>query len=281
MPTPTNKERLELLLVNGAVDVAQQMIERNKWPYIIVNGKLTVEQTSGDQWLEKFITVDPDTLRMKEESLKISKTPYEVLIYGETGTGKEIIAMSMIDGREGPIKSVNCAGFPRELIESELFGYVKGAFTGANKETEGLIQSASGGLMFLDEIGDLPLDMQAKLLRVLQDKKVRKIGATKEDDCTNVRFVFATNKPLKQMVSEGTFRLDLYARISTLEIDIKPLRDRLCDIEPILQNTFCGPDLLSYINSNEIAREKLTKYLDLNVRGLQQAVIRYAVLGRI
>jgi len=182
----------------------------------------------------------------------------------------------MIGNREGPIKALNCAGFPEELIESELFGHVKGAFTDAKVDKVGLMQAAKDGICFLDEVGELPLTVQAKLLRVIQSKKLRKVGSNEEVDI-NCKFVCATNRNVKTMVEQGSFRKDLYARLSTLEIHIEPLKVRPNDVEPILLSMPGGKKLIEAYSISEIKKRDLS----LNVRSLQQLVIRYNVLGAI
>jgi transcriptional regulator with PAS, ATPase and Fis domain len=281
---PPTEERLRLLVSNGAdcIPIAQGFIDQWKLPYIIVtnNGlsELRSAFSQGELFTQQFITIDPETILMKQDAIKISKSPHEVLVSGETGTGKELIAKSMIADRKGSIKSVNCAGLPRELIESELFGYVQGAFTGGNpRGADGLMSSAADGVMFLDEIGEMPIDVQAKLLRAIQDKSIRKIGSRAEEKIT-CKFVCATNRDLRKMVDEGLFRKDLYARISTLELDIKPLRKRTCDIIPITESLPGGKEFLAKYKE-ELEGGILD--LSLNVRSIQQYVIRYNVLGRL
>jgi len=200
-----------------------------------------LERTSGlstltEETLRRFITVDPDCLALKERVRKLVSVEEPVLIQGETGTGKELLATALHGGRKGQFIAVNCAGMPHELIESELFGYAPGAFTGSlAKGTPGLIRSAQEGTLFLDEIGDLPLAAQAKLLRVLQDKKVRPVGGL-EIIPVDVRFVAATHHNLETCVEEGVFRRDLYARLAAFKLYIKPLRDRKGDAKLILDN---------------------------------------------
>jgi len=159
---------------------------------------------------------------------KIAPTDVTCLILGESGTGKEVIARSvhtLSSRREKRFVAINCAAVPENLMESELFGYEKGAFTGATKRTLGKVEVASGGSLFLDEIGDMPLSLQAKLLRFLQERVVERLGG-REEIAVDVRVVCATNKNLEQMVAEGTFREDLFYRISEMVIDLPPLRDR-------------------------------------------------------
>lgn len=276
-PPPT-EEKLRNLLMNDCVDLALDLINRHKMPYIIVEGQLRSAFTQGELYLQQFITTDKDTLEMKDDALKMSKSPYEVLISGETGTGKELIAKAMIGDRKGSIKSVNCAGFPRELIESELFGYKANSFTGAStRDQDGLMMGATDGIMFMDEVGELPMDVQAKFLRALQDKTIRKVGG-KQEEKINCKFVCATNRDLRKMVEDGLFRKDLYARISTLELHIQPLKKRECDVVPITQSLIGGKVFLERYEKE--LREGLFD-LSLNVRSLQQHVIRYNVLGRV
>lgn len=159
---------------------------------------------------------------------KIAPTDVTCLILGESGTGKEVIARgvhSLSKRNEKRFVAINCAAVPENLMESELFGYEKGAFTGAAKRTLGKVEVASGGTLFLDEIGDMPLALQAKLLRFLQERVVERLGG-REEIPVDVRVVCATNKNLEQMVAEGTFREDLFYRISEMVVDLPPLRER-------------------------------------------------------
>lgn len=155
-----------------------------------------------------------------------------ILIHGETGTGKELVARSLhFDGvrRDGPFVEVNCASIPSHLLEAELFGYEKGAFTDAKERKTGLVEAADGGTLFLDEIGEIDSSMQAKLLKLLEEKKVRRVGAIKEQK-VNLRIISATNRNLEQMVREGRFRSDLYFRLRILSLTTPPLRSRGNDI---------------------------------------------------
>ncbi|WP_239500157.1 sigma-54-dependent transcriptional regulator [Desulfurobacterium thermolithotrophum] len=167
---------------------------------------------------------------LKKASL-FAKTEAPVLILGESGVGKELIArfIHKESGRKGKFVSVNCAAIPSELFESELFGYEKGAFTGALCAKPGLFEEADGGTLFLDEIGELPLNLQVKLLRVLQESEIRRVGGTKTKK-VDVKVVAATNKDLKELVKKGDFREDLYYRLNVLTLKVPPLRKRPEDI---------------------------------------------------
>src|SRR5690349_20499091 len=174
-----------------------------------------------------------DVLRMISR-LKDTRTP--VLIVGESGTGKELVARAIHfrgSFASRPFVAVDCGSLVPTLIESELFGYEKGAFTGALRGKEGLFQSAHGGTIFLDEIGELPLEMQAKLLRVLQEKEIRPVGSNDKVQ-VDVRVIAATNRDLEASYKEGTFRKDLYFRLNVVTIQIPPLRDRNADIPALL-----------------------------------------------
>ncbi len=168
----------------------------------------------------------------------VAPTHSTVLITGESGTGKELVARAIHEAslrREKPFVSINCGAFPETLLESELFGYLKGAFTGAESNRKGIIESAHGGTLFLDEIGETSLGMQVKLLRVLQERSVRPLGGAM-DVSVDVRLIASTNRDLKKLVSSGQFREDFYYRVSVIPIHVPPLRERSSDIEPLARH---------------------------------------------
>ncbi|MDI6715241.1 MAG: sigma-54 dependent transcriptional regulator [Thermodesulfovibrio sp.] len=185
---------------------------------------------------ENFFLIIGESLEIKlllEKIKKIANTPTNILLLGETGTGKELFARAIHESsyrKKKPFVAINCASLPENLLESELFGFVKGAFTGATSDKKGLLEIADGGTVFLDEIGDLPLSLQAKLLRVIEDKEIRPLGSVISKK-VDLRFISATNKNLIEAVKEGNFREDLYFRLNVITLQIPPLRQRGKDIE--------------------------------------------------
>jgi len=170
---------------------------------------------------------------------KVARTESTILILGESGTGKELVARALHNysrRKEKPFVAINCAALPETLLESELFGYVKGAFTGANKFKKGLFESAEGGTLLLDEIGSIPVDMQQKLLRVLEEREIRPVGGTRNVP-VDVRIIAATNERLEGKIKKGEFREDLFYRLSVIPVELPPLRERLSDI-PLLVKHF-------------------------------------------
>ncbi len=169
----------------------------------------------------------------------VARQSSRILITGESGTGKELVARAVHENStrvQAPFITVNCGAFPETLLESELFGYLKGAFTGANENRQGLFQAAHGGTLFLDEIGNMSPAMQVKLYRVLQEGKIRPLGSTEETDI-DVRVIAATNRDLEKAIAAEEFREDLYYRLSVIPIHLPPLRERRDDI-PLLARTF-------------------------------------------
>ncbi|HKP81883.1 MAG TPA: sigma-54 dependent transcriptional regulator [Pyrinomonadaceae bacterium] len=215
----------------------------------------------------------------------VSQVPSTVLVTGESGTGKELVARAIHDlspRAEKPFVSVNCGAFTETLLESELFGYVKGSFTGANANRKGLFEAANSGTIFLDEIGEMSPAMQVKLLRVLQERKVRPVGAT-DETIVDTRVIAATNRDLASMVSTGTFREDLYYRISVIPIELPPLRERAEDISELASHfvqKFCAPAGRS-LTISENAMRLLERYLwPGNVRELEHTIERAVALER-
>jgi DNA-binding NtrC family response regulator len=231
-----------------------------------------------------LIGVSPKMQRVYKMVEKVSQHNYSVLILGESGTGKELVARSIhFSGprRSKPFVPVDCSGLVPTLIESELFGYVKGAFTGAQHSRPGLLESADAGTVFLDEIGDLPVDMQAKLLRALQEREVRPVGAT-ERVRIDVRVIAATNRDLESAIRTGGFRQDLYFRLNVVQIKLPPLRERKSDI-PLLASSFLekfsDPQRPVRTISEDAMRRLMAYDWPGNVRELENAIERAVALG--
>src|SRR3984957_18112343 len=210
--------------------------------------------------LDNIIGQSPKMRAIFDLIQTIAPQTSRVLITGESGTGKELVARAIHENSfraQAPFITINCGAFPETLLESELFGYMKGAFTGANENRQGLFQAAHGGTLFMDEIGNMSLTMQVKLYRVLQEGKVRPIGSTEESD-VDVRIIAATNKEFEKEIAEGRFREDLYYRLSVIPIQVPPLRERREDI-PLLARHFL---------------ERFRKTMEKPIEGLSPETVR-------
>src|SRR3984893_16943887 len=210
--------------------------------------------------LDNIIGQSPNMRAIFELIQTVAPQTSRVLITGESGTGKELVARAIHENSlraQEPFITINCGAFPETLLESELFGYMKGAFTGATENRQGLFRAAHGGTLFMDEIGNMSLTMQVKLYRVLQEGKVRPIGSTEESD-VDVRIIAATNKDFEKEIAEGRFREDLYSRLSVIPIQLPPLRERRDDI-PLLARHFL---------------EKFRKLMEKPIEGLSPEVVR-------
>jgi DNA-binding NtrC family response regulator len=216
---------------------------------------------------------------------KVAATPAMVLITGESGTGKEVVAR-LIHARsprsEGPFVAVNVAGIPDTLLESELFGYERGAFTGADRSREGLLVKARGGTLFLDEVAEMPLPMQVKLLRALQEREVRPLGSNRVVPI-DIRLVCATNRHLQSEVKRGTFRADLYYRIAGVEATLPPLRDRPEDIPVLVHHLLAAAARRMERSVPELSPPALRKLTQFewpgNVRQLENVVTKALVMA--
>src|SRR5215831_8914526 len=229
-------------------------------------------------------TIVPGLNEELEKVEAIAPSAVSVVVHGETGTGKELMAQAIhnLSGRSGPFVAVNCGALPSTLVESELFGYRKGAFSGAMEDRPGLIRSADRGTLFLDEIGDLPLTAQAVLLRVLQENEVLPVGATRPVK-VNIRLLSATHRDLEALVADKKFRSDLLARVSGLTLWLPPLRERREDlgllIGTILKRNFAKlADQITF--SPDAARALLLYQWPLNIRELERCVTAAVVLAR-
>jgi len=250
-----------LMTGHGSLDITIEAIKRGAYYYIekplgidrlhtLVNRTLefaalkhenqTLKQTlNGDSVTFGMVGIDPKLQQIIQTIRTAARSDASVLIEGESGTGKELIAAAFhaqSQRSSGPFIRINCAAIPHELIESELFGYQKGAFTGADRDKRGLMEAASGGTLLLDEIAEMPPHLQTKLLRVLQERKLRRLGDEPEID-VNFRLVSATNRNTEALLEQGILRHDLYFRISTIKIRVPPLRERLDDV-PLIATHF-------------------------------------------
>jgi two-component system, NtrC family, response regulator AtoC len=226
----------------------------------------------------------PSMRKLLEQVRAIAPFQTTVLVTGETGTGKEMVARAIHDlspRRAKPLVALNCAAVPEQLLEDELFGHVKGAFTGAQSAREGRFERADGGTLFLDEVGDMSLPLQAKLLRVLQEREFEKLGSSRTLK-VDVRVVAATSADLQRRIDEGTFRPDLYYRLNVVHLRLPPLRERLEDLRPLAEHLlakFCASVGLPPKSLSDEAWEALAAYRwPGNVRQLQNAVERAAAL---
>ncbi len=233
----------------------------------------------------KFITQNPNVQRLLETARQIAPTDCSVIITGESGTGKELLARYlhfMSQRAEGPFMAVNCGAFTEELLTNELFGHEKGAFTGATNLKKGLIEMAKGGSLFLDEITEMPPSMQVKLLRVIQEREVMRLGGT-EPIKVDVRFLAATNRDLHEMIKDGLFRQDLYFRLNVVSFRIPPLSERKDDI-PLLSYYFLNKhSVIQRKDVSDVAQEVIALLMNYdfpgNVRELENIIERGVALS--
>ena len=301
----TPETEVILMTGHGSLDITIEAIKRGAYyylekPYAVDRLRTLVDRAlefaalkHENETLKRTLNAESDTfgmigcdpkLRQIMETIRtVARSDASVLIEGESGTGKELIAAAFhaqSQRADGPFIRINCAAIPHELIESELFGYKKGAFTGADRDKRGLMEAAGGGTLLLDEIAEMPAHLQTKLLRVLQERKLRRLGDEREID-VNFRLVSATNRDTAALLKKGVLRADLYFRISTIKIRVPPLRERLDDI-PLLGRHFLERFNLHYSkNIREISEAAITRLLQYhwpgNIRELE-SVIERAVL---
>ena len=265
--------------LNRLLNTVRNALDRKK---LVLENKILKRRVSKKY---EMIGQSDSIQRIKSIIDKVASTDARVLITGENGTGKELVAHWIHQKSNRSNESmveVNCAAIPSELIESELFGHQKGAFTGANKDRAGKFEAANGGTIFLDEIGDMSLSAQAKVLRALQENKIHRVGSEK-DIKVDVRIVAATNKDLQKEISEGRFREDLYHRLAVILIEVPPLNDRRDDIPPLI-NFFSEQISLAQGIAIKRFSDKainLLKSYDWtgNVRELRNVVERLIILG--
>jgi two-component system, NtrC family, response regulator AlgB len=240
---------------------------------------------SSDAPTTDLTTAEPAMQRVVEVALKAAGTPATIMIMGESGTGKTVLARSIHENspqKENAFVTISCPSLSRELLASELFGHVKGAFTGATSETWGKVSLADGGTLFLDEIGDLPLEIQPKLLRLLQEKEYERVGETKTRRA-NVRVIAATNRDLDQAVADGRFREDLFYRLNVISLRLPSLRERQADLQKMAVNYLgffsrqCGKSIAGF--SHAAAQAVQNYRWPGNLRELRNVVERAAILA--
>jgi DNA-binding NtrC family response regulator len=289
---------------HGSIDEAVQAIRLGAYDFLtkpidVDNLRLVVQRALRERTLQDEVAYLREQLKSRYSFYNIlSKNPHmhaifelisnvaqsnaTVLIEGETGTGKEQVARAIhqaSNNRTGPLVPVNCAALPETLLESELFGHEKGSFTGAQQQRRGRFEMANGGTIFLDEVGDIPAPMQAKLLRVLQERRFERVGGTESIE-VDVRVIGATNRSLQRLVKQGTFREDLYYRLNVVKIDLPPLRERPEDI-PLLATHFTE----KYARPGEAPKQIAPRAMEAlvnyrwpgNIRELENAIERACV----
>ncbi|MCF6223112.1 MAG: sigma-54 dependent transcriptional regulator [Flavobacteriaceae bacterium] len=268
---PPDLNRL-LNAIRNALDKKQLIVENKRLKKKVDNNFKMIGESKAISKIQDIIE-------------KVAPTEARVLITGDNGTGKELVAHWLhqkSNRNEGAFIEVNCAAIPSELIESELFGHVKGSFTGANKDRAGKFEAANGGTIFLDEIGDMSLSAQAKVLRALQENKISRVGSDK-DISVDVRVVAATNKNLAKEIAVGNFREDLYHRLAVILIHVPSLNERIEDI-PLLINYFSETIAKQHGNSPKVFNNAAVKLLQSynwtgNIRELRNVVERLLILG--
>lgn len=279
---------------NGAFDYITKGDDNNKIIPLLYRALEKVDLTKRVQQLEKqlgqkhsfdkIIGKSKPILKAIELAKKVTVTDTTVLLTGETGTGKEVFAQAI--HQESPrskqnFVAINCSAFSKEILESEMYGHKAGAFTGANKDQKGLFEEANNGTIFLDEIGEMALDLQAKLLRVLETGEYIRVGDTKPTK-TNVRIIAATNRDLQKEIEHGHFREDLFYRISVFQIHLPPLRERIIDIEPLTQyflnvSSFKANKKIASVSKNYVEALKQHRW-NGNIRELKNVIERSVIL---
>ncbi|NND66498.1 MAG: sigma-54-dependent Fis family transcriptional regulator [Halioglobus sp.] len=271
----------------GAFDFISKPIELDNLRNLVSSALQLEGDTSATEHAvdEELIGRAPAIQTLRKQIAKLARSQAPVHIHGESGSGKEVVARLIHNNgprAAGPFVAVNCGAIPHELMESELFGHMKGSFTGASQDKVGLFQAASGGTLFLDEVADLPLSMQVKLLRAIQEKTVRPVGASDEQK-TDIRLLSATHKDLTAEVEAGRFRQDLYYRINVIDVSVPALRERLQDL-PELTDTILrkigGVDGQAEAKLDDSALTALAQYnFPGNVRELENMLERALALS--
>jgi two-component system, NtrC family, response regulator len=266
-------------------DMLHLVVERAYYLHALQQENRRLLQTQTHSLITGVITRDPVVLKVCRNVEKVAPSDATVILLGESGTGKEILARALHQSsarREKRFMAINCAAIPEALLESELFGYEKGAYTGAVKQTPGKIELAHEGTFFLDEVGDLPMALQAKLLRFLQERVIERVGGRKEIP-VDVRIVCATHQNLKKLIEESRFREDLYYRLSEIVITIPPLRDRVGDAALLahhFKNKFCAQEKRASLSFSQDALAAIELHpWPGNVREMENCIKRAVIMA--
>jgi two-component system NtrC family response regulator len=266
-------------------EVLNLVIQRAFFLHNLQQENRRMQQSQADSPLAGVISRDPGMLKVCRTIEKVAPTSASVMLLGESGTGKEVLARAVhgISPRSKErFMAINCAAIPENLLESELFGYEKGAFTGAAKQTKGKVELAHGGTFFLDEVGDLPMPLQAKLLRFLQERVIERIGGHEEIP-VDVRIVCATHQKLKDLCAQGRFREDLYYRLSEIVVNIPPMRQREGDAALLahhFKNKFCAQESRSSLHFAPDALAAIEAYAwPGNVREMENCIKRAVIMA--
>ncbi len=273
VPKPFDNAELKATIIN-ALKIKSIDVEKG-----LLDGEVKKNLHFG-----KIVGNSPRMMHIYKMIHQVAQTRTNVLVTGESGTGKELIARAIheeSDRKDGPFVVINCGGIPENLIESELFGHCKGAFTGATEDKKGMIEMADGGTFFLDEIGELTMPLQVKLLRAIQERVIKPVGGVK-DISVDVRFVSATNKRLEEEVIDGNFREDLFYRLNVIEIKVPPLRERKGDLRALVQHfleKFAKASGKEVTKISSYAIDMLQKYdFPGNIRELENLIERSVAL---
>jgi two-component system NtrC family response regulator len=266
-------------------EVLNLVIQRAFFLHNLQQENRRMQQSQADSPLAGVISRDPGMLKVCRTIEKVAPTSASVMLLGESGTGKEVLARAihaLSPRSKERFMAINCAAIPENLLESELFGYEKGAFTGAAKQTKGKVELAHGGTFFLDEVGDLPMPLQAKLLRFLQERVIERIGGHEEIP-VDVRIVCATHQKLKDLCAQGRFREDLYYRLSEIVVNIPPMRQREGDAALLahhFKNKFCSQESRSSLHFSPDALAAIEAYAwPGNVREMENCIKRAVIMA--
>ena len=271
---PVNYEQL-MLVVNRAMERGQLIAE-------VKTLRANLDEKYG---FESIVGRSKTLLRVLEMASRVARRDSTVLIAGETGTGKELLARAIHQNstrKNQAFVTINCGAIPKDLLESELFGHTKGSFTGAVAPKRGKVEAADGGTLFLDEVGELPLELQVKLLRLIQNGEIEKVGATGATN-VNVRIIAATNRNLQALIDDGAFREDLYYRLAVIPLTLPPLRERIDDIPELVQHLFLKAKQKQNVPQLRLPSSLLPHFSGYgwpgNVRELENVIERLVVLS--